>query len=58
MIAPVRFQNSRAQEFSKEFYKLCSSRQRWQVWSDFVHLSAYTISNAVDKVHYDAREKA
>lgn len=58
MSAPVRFQNNKAQEFSKEFYKLCSSRQRWQVWSDFVHLSAYTISNVVDKYHYDAREKA
>lgn len=31
---------------------------RWQIWQDFIMMSAYSISNAVDKKHYEEREKA
>lgn len=41
--------------FEKEFDLLCRSRTRWKVWSDFVHMTAYSISNAVDSIHREKR---
>lgn len=37
------------QEMVKRFNELCSSRQSWQVWSDFVTATACAIANSVDK---------
>lgn len=31
---------------------------RWQVFGDFVLMAGYAISNHVDAIHYDEREKA
>ena len=45
-------------EFMKDFDRLCGSRTRWQVWSDWVHLAAYSISNTVDEIHAKEREKS
>lgn len=45
-------------DFMKDFDRLCGARTRWQVWSDWVHLAAYSISNVVDKVHAEEREKS
>lgn len=39
------------------FTRLCRSRNRWQVWQDFVMMVAICISNRVDKGHFDSREK-
>lgn len=49
--------NEKEREFIKIFDSLCYTRSRWQIWSDFVHMSALSIVNAVDKVHFDVREE-
>lgn len=41
----------------KIFDEACYRHNRWQVWSDFVVMSAISISNAVDQSHFDTREK-
>ena len=46
-------------EFQKLFSTLCHTRSNWQVWSDFITISATAISNTFDRegpVH-DGREK-
>lgn len=55
-MAKTRYYTGDQKEFSKDFDPLCNTRSRWQVWSDFVHMAAYSISNAVDLVHREARE--
>ena len=55
MSAP-RYRNNDQKEFAKDFDILCRTRARYQVWSDFVHMAAYSISNAVDETHREARE--
>lgn len=42
--------------FVKEMDALCGSRNRWEIWGDMIHMFAFSISNAVDKRHYEARE--
>ena len=32
-------------------------RSRWQVWSDWITISAIAVSNATDKSHFDEREQ-
>lgn len=44
-------------EILKLFDQACYSQSRWQTWADFVMMSAIAISNAVDKVHAEEREK-
>lgn len=39
------------------FDSICGSRNRWQVWSDMVYMIAASISNAVDRKHFESREK-
>ena len=45
----------------KEMVKLLNSisnrHSNWQVFTDFIELSALAISNSVDKLHFDEREK-
>lgn len=40
-------------EFEKQFFsnfqRLCNRHHTWQVWQDFVHMSACAIANAVDQ---------
>lgn len=44
--------------FIETFNKLVSERNRpWDIWKDFILMSACAISNAVDKSHYDEREE-
>lgn len=47
----------RSAGFMAEFKKLLYRHQAWEVWSDFCALSACAIANAVDKRHYQTREK-
>ena len=56
-MSKVHFQNADQKEFGMLFDALCYSRSRYQVWSDVIHLIAYSISNAVDPIHKDLREK-
>lgn len=40
-----------------EFKKLMYRHQAWEVWRDFCTLAACSIANAVDKRHFEVREK-
>lgn len=44
-------------EFLKTFRSLTSHWRSWDIWTDFVTMVACTISNSVDKLHFDEREK-
>ena len=45
-------------ELVKKFEVLTSKgRSRWQVWSDWITISAIAVSNATDKSHFDEREQ-
>lgn len=57
MVKAIRTVNESANEFVKEFNRLMTSRAAWEIWADFVTLSAISISNAVDKKHFQVREK-
>ena len=47
----------RQREMVKLFDGLCDRHNRWQVWSDFITMSAIAISNRVDLAHAEEREK-
>ena len=44
-------------ELTKIFNSLCGRYSRWEVWQDFVTLSAISISNTVDRRNAAEREK-
>ena len=44
----VRVYKENEKEFLKDFDKLCVTRSTWQVWQDFVTLSACSISNTIE----------
>lgn len=44
-------------EFLKMFKELTISHRAWDIWSDFIIMAACSFSNAVDKSHYEEREK-
>lgn len=47
-------------EFQKVFSKLCNAKSAWQAWSDFVELTAISISNATEirgKVKQEREER-
>lgn len=44
-------------EFIKVFNKLTTRHRAWDVWRDFIIMYACALSYAVDKSHYDEREK-
>ena len=44
-------------EFMQIFRQLTYRWRSWDIWTDFVTMTACTISNAVDQTHYDEREK-
>ena len=45
------------QEFLRAFGRLTTRHRAWDVWRDFVVMFACSLSNPVDKSHYDEREK-
>lgn len=57
MAKVIRTVNESTDKFVREFNSLMTSRAAWEIWADFVTLSAISISNAVDKKHFKAREK-
>lgn len=44
-------------EFLKTFGTLTHRWRSWDIWTDFITLVACTISNSVDKLHFEEREK-
>lgn len=50
--------NSLEKEFLDRFSKLCQTRSSWQVWADFITVTACAIANSVDKIGatHDKRE--
>ena len=44
-------------EFVDTFNKLTHKLSPWEVWKDFVVMCSCSFSNALDKSHYDEREK-
>lgn len=53
----VRVHNE-ARPFTKKILSLSGRFPLWEIWSDFISLTAAAISNAVDKSHFEAREAA
>jgi len=43
-------------EFLKIFNKLIGRYSKWNIWADFITIFACSISNALDKRHYEERE--
>lgn len=44
-------------EFLRVFKSLTYRWRSWDIWTDFVTITACAISNAVDTIHYEEREK-
>lgn len=59
MGSDIRHVRGEAQkELVKKFEVFTSKgRSRWQVWSDWITISAIAVSNATDKSHFDEREQ-
>lgn len=58
--APTTVQKPRTheKEFLSTFRQLLSERSRpWDIWKDFIIMSACALSNPVDKSHYEEREQ-
>ena len=56
----VRHLRASQVEFQKVFSKLCNTKSSWQVWSDFVEMTAIAISNCCEireKVKQDREER-
>jgi len=45
----VRFRKESHTEFYKVFSGMCQTRSSWEVWADFVAMTALTIANAFDR---------
>lgn len=48
--------NDARKEFMDSFRKLTYRHRAWDIWRDFVIMFACSLSNPVDKSHYDERE--
>lgn len=46
------------QEFTSVFQSLIRRYSHWQTWADFCLMSAVSISNAIDRRHYQKREQS
>lgn len=54
----VRSKSQQARkDFLKTFQSLTGRWRSWDIWADFVTMIACTISNSVDGLHYNEREK-
>lgn len=52
-----QFQDGAMKEIAKTLDELSGRYSRWEIWQDFVTMSAIAISNSVDTTHREAREK-
>lgn len=55
MAKVVRGVDSYKKEFLSIFNSLCGRHGRWEVWSDFIQLTAIDISNVTDKANAPKR---
>lgn len=55
---PRQVRGQAQKELVKLFDRLAQRHSRWTVWADFVQMAAITLSNAVDKVHFEERGKS
>lgn len=55
--APPSHYTDPEKEFLKLFENLAHAHNSWEVFKDFVVLAACSISNGIDKAHFDEREK-
>ncbi len=53
----IRVHNE-ARPFTKKILSLSGRFPLWEIWSDFIFMTAAAISNAVDKSHFEDREAA
>lgn len=55
----VHFRKRSQAEFARQFTNLCNTKSSWEVWADFVTMSALSIANALDRQGEtrDKREK-
>lgn len=55
----VHFHRRSQAEFARQFTPLCNTKSSWEVWADFITLSALAIANAMDQQGetHDAREQ-
>lgn len=56
MAKVIRYVDDDQKEFIKVIDTLANRFQRWEVWRDFIIMFAVTLSNSVDKVHFEKRE--
>lgn len=52
----VTFRNDHQKQFVDEFKRLIGKYSSWQIWEDFVVMTACAISNRVDQRNYEKRE--
>ena len=45
-----------SKEFLRSFHQLTYRHRPWDVWRDFIIMFACSLSNPVDKSHYEERE--
>jgi len=57
MSAPIPRTDHHKNNVIKQFNEACSRHNSWSVWSDFIVMTAISISNIVDKSHAGAREE-
>lgn len=48
MVRKMQLHKQNQKEFHDEFSHLCQTKSEWQVWNDFVTISAIAISNSVE----------
>lgn len=55
----VHFRKRSQAEFARQFTNLCNTKSSWEVWADFVTMSALSIVNALERQGetHDKREK-
>lgn len=53
----VRHVSEEQKSFLRVFDQFSQRHNRWEIWSDFIAMSAIAVSNAVDKEHEPEREK-
>lgn len=54
---PIEKRSDYRKEFLNTFQKLTYQHRAWDIWRDFVIMFACSLSNPVDKTHYEEREK-
>lgn len=54
---PIEKRPDYRKAFLNTFQKLTYKHRSWDIWRDFIIMFACSLSNPVDKTHYDEREK-